>query len=84
MPAPNELLTIRLDPALRHRLREAARRRGLTASASVRLGIEAWLAAEQAGAVARPYPELADVLGRVDLSSRAAPGARRARRGGAR
>lgn len=70
-----ELITIRLDSAVRSRLWSQAARRGVSPSAAVRLAIDAWLVAEEARADLRPYDALADLLGRVESK----PG-----RGGAR
>lgn len=87
---PRDLMTIRLDPSLRLRLQQTARRRGVTPSASVRLAIQAWLAADDARAETRPYDEVADLLGRVDERVRPgrarslAPQRRRGTPGGAR
>jgi predicted transcriptional regulator len=61
----SELMTIRLDAALRSRLRAVAARRSLTPSAAVRLAVESWLAAEDARADSQPYERLADLIGRV-------------------
>ncbi len=73
-----DLMTIRLDSSARARLRAAARRGGLTSSAAVRLAIDGWLASEDARALARPYEQLADLLGAVE--SAAPPRRARARR----
>jgi hypothetical protein len=89
----SELMTIRLDARLRSRLRLVARGRSLTPSAAVRLALESWLADEDARADARPYDQLADLIGCVETrrtggdASAAAKlrrtrGAGRARRGG--
>jgi hypothetical protein len=85
-----DLMTIRLEPTARARLRAAASRRGLTPSASVRVAIDAWLVAEDALAGTRPYDELADLLGRVEHPMRttavrsSVKKPQRGRRGGAR
>lgn len=79
-----DLMTIRLDTAVRSRLRAVAARRGLSPSAALRLALDAWLAAEDTRAERRPYEELADLLGRVESRRRAAPRRMPARRGKAR
>ncbi len=61
-----ELMTVRLEPRLRRELEAAARRRGLTSSAAVRLAIEAWLASQAAEVEARPYERIRDLVGSVD------------------
>ncbi len=81
---PRDLMTVRLDSAMRVRLRAAAARRGLTSSAAMRLALEAWLAAEEARSEARPYEELADLLGCADGRARPSVPALRPRRMAAR
>ncbi len=78
---PRELLTIRIEPALRARLRAAAERRQLTPSAVARLAIDAWLAKDATEAAGRPFEQLVDLLGCVagPASPPSVPSIRRAR-----
>ncbi len=62
---PREVMTIRLDRALRLRLQAAATRRRATPSAVARVALEGWLEAEERAARARPYEALVDLIGSV-------------------
>jgi hypothetical protein len=74
-----EVMTLRLDRALRRRLRAAAGRRGATPSAAARVALEGWLQAEEGEAQARPFEALADLIGTVGRGNprRSSRGARR-------
>jgi hypothetical protein len=60
-----EVMTIRLDRTFRSRLQVAAKRRRVTPSAAARVALESWLAGETRAADARPYDEIADLVGSV-------------------
>jgi predicted transcriptional regulator len=67
-----ELMTLRLDGALRSRLDLAAERRSLTASAAARVALEAWVEVEEREAGARPFDAIADLIGSVRRGPRRA------------
>jgi hypothetical protein len=65
-----EVMTIRLDRALRSRLQVAAKRRRVTPSAAARAALESWLDAEGRAADARPYDAIVDLIGSVGKGDR--------------
>jgi hypothetical protein len=60
-----DVMTIRLDRVFRSRLLLAAKRRRMTPSAAARAALEGWVEAEGRAADARPYDEIADLIGSV-------------------
>ncbi len=60
---PRDVMTVRLDRALRSRLQVAAKRRSLSASAAARMALEGWLETEEEWASSRPYEQMADLVG---------------------
>ncbi len=58
-----EMMTLRLERSIRSRLEVVAKRRRLSASAAARLALEEWLRAEERASDARPYDQIADLIG---------------------
>ncbi len=56
-------MTIRLEPALRLRLGQAAARRQLTPSAAARVALATWVDSEERSAAERPFEQLQELLG---------------------
>jgi hypothetical protein len=67
-----ELMTLRLDGALRSRLDLAARRRRTTASAAARMALEGWVEAEEREAGSKPFDAIVDLIGSVRRGPRRA------------
>ena len=59
------VLTVRVERAVRARLRAVAKRRRVSPSAAARVALEDWLESEEGSAAARPYDAIADLIGAV-------------------
>ena len=73
-----EVMTLRLDRGLRARLRAVAKRDDVTPSMVLRRALETWLRSDQAASQARPYQQIADLVGCVSGPAGSSAGGRQA------